>query len=72
MEPLDNLTVNQYNEQLSAENARDAVLYIEFEMFVRGVMALEDWKETLQKVFEYVHLIFCWAMLTHLGKQEQT
>ncbi|KAF8415824.1 107-domain-containing protein [Tirmania nivea] len=52
MESPDNMTINQHNEQLSAENARYAVLYMEFEMFVRGVMALEDWKEAMQKVFE--------------------
>lgn len=65
LEPPDNTTINQHNEQLSAENARYAVLYMEFEMFVRGVMALEDWKEAIQKVFEYVHLINCALVLCH-------
>lgn len=57
MESPNNLTIDQHNERLSAENARYGVLYIEFEMFVRGVVALEDWKEAIQKVFEYVHRI---------------
>jgi len=65
MEPPDNTTINQHNEQLSAESARYAVLYMELEMFVRGVMALEDWKEAIQKVFEYVHLINCVFVLGH-------
>ncbi|RPB28299.1 nuclear pore protein 84/107 [Terfezia boudieri ATCC MYA-4762] len=52
MELPGNMTIDQHNEDLSAENARYAVLYMEFEMFVRGVMALEDWKEAIQKVFE--------------------
>lgn len=41
--------------EMTAEHARHAALYMEFEMFVRGVMALEEWKEAMQKIFEYVY-----------------
>lgn len=47
---------------LSAEHAYATALYMEFETFIHGIIALEGWKRVIQKANEYYrtgpHLIY--------------
>ena len=40
---------------LSAEHAYATALYMEFETFIHGIIALEGWKRVIQKANEYYH-----------------
>lgn len=39
---------------LGVEKAMQAAMYMEFEFFLKGILALEDWKEALHKATELV------------------
>lgn len=37
-------------DYISPEHARQGVLYMEFEMFIKSIMELEEWKIAVHKV----------------------